>query len=195
MLSKAQLVINISCPDLNMYCNSDSISTSCHFCQYSAVSFVTSVDELLHYGYISIFSWMADGCSLHVNSGGNDLTLKENNTEVVYEGDANVEGGTAKYFRKINSYWGFSSTGDFMDDNDFQNARFIKNVPSANISELYRTARLSPISLTYFRYCLENGDYTVNLHFAEIYFTNDNTYSSLGRRIFDIYVQVILLWQ
>ncbi|GFY88663.1 receptor-like kinase in flowers 1 [Actinidia rufa] len=129
------------------------------------------------------------GCSLHVNSGGNDLTLKENNTEVVYEGDANVEGGTAKYFRKINSYWGFSSTGDFMDDNDFQNARFIKNVPSTNISELYRTARLSPISLTYFRYCLENGDYTVNLHFAEIYFTNDNTYSSLGRRIFDIYVQ------
>ncbi|XP_057494278.1 probable LRR receptor-like serine/threonine-protein kinase RFK1 isoform X1 [Actinidia eriantha] len=129
------------------------------------------------------------GCSLHVNSGGNDLTLKENNTKVVYEGDAYVDGGTAKYFRKINSYWGFSSTGDFMDDNDFQNARFIKNVPSTNISELYSTARLSPISLTYFRYCLENGDYTVNLHFAEIYFTNDNTYSSLGRRIFDIYVQ------
>ncbi|KAK2368168.1 putative leucine-rich repeat receptor serine/threonine-protein kinase [Trifolium repens] len=30
---------------------------------------------------------------------------------------------------------------------------------------------------------------TVNLHFAEIMFTDDQTYSSLGRRIFDIYIQ------
>ncbi|GLT38035.1 hypothetical protein SLA2020_123060 [Shorea laevis] len=30
---------------------------------------------------------------------------------------------------------------------------------------------------------------TVNLHFAEIMFTDDKTYSSLGRRIFDIYIQ------
>ncbi|KAK2368189.1 putative leucine-rich repeat receptor serine/threonine-protein kinase [Trifolium repens] len=29
----------------------------------------------------------------------------------------------------------------------------------------------------------------VNLHFAEIMFTDDQTYSSLGRRIFDIYIQ------
>ncbi|KAH7839404.1 hypothetical protein Vadar_003718 [Vaccinium darrowii] len=128
------------------------------------------------------------GCSLHVNCGGNDLSTREGNEKVVYEGDASVEGGSSKYFRS-NSYWGFSSTGDFMDDNDYQNARFIKAVSSTNISGLYTTARLSPISLTYFRYCLENGNYTVSLHFAEIFFTNDNTYNSLGRRIFDIYIQ------
>ncbi|XP_057472307.1 probable LRR receptor-like serine/threonine-protein kinase RFK1 [Actinidia eriantha] len=127
-------------------------------------------------------------CSLHVNCGGNDITTKENNKIVDYEGDAQVEGGTAKYFRS-NSHWGFSSTGDFMDDNDYQNARFTEHVASTNISELYSSARLSPVSLTYFHYCLENGNYTVGLHFAEIFFTNDNTYNSLGRRIFDIYIQ------
>ncbi|GFS42382.1 leucine-rich repeat transmembrane protein kinase [Actinidia rufa] len=74
-------------------------------------------------------------CSLHVNCGGNDITTKENNKIVDYEGDAQVEGGTAKYFRS-NSHWGFSSTGDFMDDNDYQNARFTKRVASTNISEL-----------------------------------------------------------
>ncbi|XP_058194283.1 probable LRR receptor-like serine/threonine-protein kinase RFK1 [Rhododendron vialii] len=128
------------------------------------------------------------GCSLHVNCGGNDLTTREGNEKVVYEGDASVEGGSSKYYRS-NSYWGFSSTGDFMDDNVFQNVRFVKAVSSTNISELYTTARLAPVSLTYFRYCLENGNYIVNLQFAEIFFTNDNTYNSLGRRIFDIYIQ------
>ncbi|KAL5716581.1 hypothetical protein ACHQM5_018251 [Ranunculus cassubicifolius] len=55
--------------------------------------------------------------------------------------------------------------------------------------ELYTTARLTPLSLTYYGFCLINGNYTVNLHFAEIMFTNDNTYRSLGRRIFDVYIQ------
>ncbi|XP_028095337.1 probable LRR receptor-like serine/threonine-protein kinase RFK1 [Camellia sinensis] len=130
------------------------------------------------------------GCSLHVNCGGNDLTMKENDKKVLYEGDAQVDGGAAKYFNSINSYWGFSSTGDFMDDNDYQNARFTEVVPSTNISELYSTAHISPLSLTYFRHCLENGNYTVSLHFAETLFTNDNTYSSLGKQIFDIYIQL-----
>lgn len=53
-------------------------------------------------------------------------------------------------------------------------------------------ARLSPLSLTYYGFCLKNGNYTVNLHFAEIMFTDDRTSSSLGRRIFDVYVQVLL---
>lgn len=133
---------------------------------------------------------MADACSFHVNCGGDDLTIKESKRKVFYEGDAEVEGGTAKYFRSKNSYWGLSSTGDFMDDNNDQNMRFIETLSSGNISGVYTTARLSPLSLTYFGYCLENGDYTLQLHFAEIYFTNDKTYDSLGKRLFDIYIQV-----
>lgn len=128
------------------------------------------------------------GCSLHVNCGGNDLRAKESKREVLYEGDADVDGGAARFYSS-SRYWGFSSTGDFMDDDNFQNRRFIKTVQSTGIPELYTTARLSPLSLTYYSYCLENGEYSVGLHFAEIQFTNDSTYQSLGRRIFDIYVQ------
>ncbi|KAM7505866.1 hypothetical protein LguiB_004770 [Lonicera macranthoides] len=140
------------------------------------------------------FSCPRYGCSLHVNSGGNDLEVKESNREVLYEGDGEVDGGSSRYYLSDNS-WGFSSTGDFMDDDNYQNTRFIENVPSSNISELYSTARLSPLSLTYFRYCLENGSYNVSLHFAEIQFRNDSTYSSLGRRVFDIYIQEELVWK
>ncbi|XP_062160747.1 probable LRR receptor-like serine/threonine-protein kinase RFK1 [Alnus glutinosa] len=131
----------------------------------------------------------------HVNSGGNDVAFKEDKATVMYEGDADAEGGTAKFFIRDNSYWGFSSTGDFMDDNDFQNTRYTVSLSSSNVTELYGTARVSPISLTYFHYCLENGNYTVNLHFAEIQLTNDETYSSLGKRVFDIYVQERLVWK
>ncbi|XP_074326194.1 putative LRR receptor-like serine/threonine-protein kinase RFK1 isoform X3 [Apium graveolens] len=128
------------------------------------------------------------GCSLHVNSGGNDLQIKENSKKVLYEGDAEAEGGSARYYRS-NNFWGFSSTGDFMDDNNYQNTRYIKSLPSANIPDLYNAARLSPVSLTYFRYCLQNGSYAVSLHFSEIQFTNSNNYSKLGKRKFNIYVQ------
>ncbi|XP_042021027.1 probable leucine-rich repeat receptor-like serine/threonine-protein kinase At3g14840 [Salvia splendens] len=60
---------------------------------------------------------------------------------------------------------------------------------SGQNEKLYRNARLSPLSLTYYGFCLINGNYTVNLHFAEIMFTDDRTYSSLRRRVFDVYIQ------
>ncbi|CAK9171516.1 unnamed protein product, partial [Ilex paraguariensis] len=138
---------------------------------------------------------MADGCSLHVNCGGNDVRLKEGKDNVEYDGDAAVEGGGSSRYYVSHNYWGFSSTGDFMDDDNFQNTRFIENTPATGISELYSTARVSPISLTYFRYCMENGDYTITLRYAEILFTNDSAYTSLGRRIFDIYIQEKLVWK
>jgi hypothetical protein len=144
----------------------------------------------------------ADSNCLHVNSGGKDITINENKTTLSYEGDGQVEGGAAKYFVNDQSFWGFSSTGDFMDDYDYQNTRYTVSLQSSTILELYQTARISTISLTYFHYCLQNGNYTVNLHFAEMQFTKSHistrvagtmlvtTYNSLGRRIFDIYVQV-----
>ncbi|KAJ7968790.1 putative Kinase [Quillaja saponaria] len=138
---------------------------------------------------LSNFTCPSYSSCLHVNSGGKDVTVEENEENVVYVGDGEVEGGTAEYFNRLNNYWGFSSSGDFMDDNNRQNTRYIVTLPSANMLEMYTTARISPLSLTYFHYCLENGHYTVNLHFAEIQFANDKTYSSLGKRIFDIYVQ------
>lgn len=135
------------------------------------------------------------GCSFHVNCGGDDVIIKGDEGKIVYEGDGSVEGGDAVFFINSASNWGFSSTGDFMDDNNHQNIRYIETLASSNLSTLYTTARVTPITLTYYSYCLENGNYTVNLHFAEIRFTNGSKYTSLGRRIFDIYIQDKLVYK
>ncbi|XXG68692.1 hypothetical protein AAC387_Pa06g1720 [Persea americana] len=55
--------------------------------------------------------------------------------------------------------------------------------------ELFQTARLSPVSLRYYGLGLENGNYTISLQFAETAFKYSQTWESVGRRIFDIYVQ------
>lgn len=132
-----------------------------------------------------------DSRCLNVNCGGKDTKTKENKQNILYEGDESIEGGTAKFYLNRNRYWGFSSTGDFMDDNDFQNIRYTVSLSGPNLNELDSTARIAPISVSYFHYCLENGNYTVRLRFSEIQFTDDDTYSSLGERMFDIYVQVL----
>lgn len=128
---------------------------------------------------------LSDSHSFYVNCGGESEKINGN----VYSSDK-LEGGAAK-FQISNENWGISSTGDFMDDNNFQNKDYTAVSNSPNVTGLYSTARVAPLSLTYFHYCLENGSYTVSLHFAEIQFTRDQTYRSLGRRIFDIYIQVI----
>ena len=100
-------------------------------------------------------------------------------------------GGASKFFQsRIN--WAFSSTGNFLDDDRPRDSYTLTNNASISgtNSGLYMDARLSPLSLTYYGFCMLNGNYTVNLHFAEIMFTDDRTYSSLGRRIFDLYIQV-----
>lgn len=91
--------------------------------------------------------------------------------------------------------WAFSSTGNFMDNNIESDMYILTNNyalynSTGSVSEIYATARVSPLSLTYYGLCLMNGNYTVKLHFAEIVFTNDSTFTSLGRRLFDVYLQV-----
>lgn len=134
---------------------------------------------------------LTDSSCRHVNCGGQDANIKENKQSVLYEGDGEVEGGTALYFFDGDRNWGFSSTGDFMDDNDYQNKLYTVSLPDANMDVLDTTARISPLSLTYFFYCLRNGQYTVRLQFAEIQFTTDNAFNSLGNRLFHIYIQVV----
>ncbi|XP_062011660.1 probable leucine-rich repeat receptor-like serine/threonine-protein kinase At3g14840 isoform X1 [Rosa rugosa] len=131
--------------------------------------------------------------SLHINCGGEEVILSENFTRptmATYEDDTD-KSGPSSFYRSITN-WASSNTGYFTDDGRSADT-FIWTTNSSRLSitnpQLYLNARLSPISLTYYGFCLGNGIYTVNLHFAEIMFTNDKTYSSLGRRIFDIYIQ------
>ncbi|XP_048230032.1 probable LRR receptor-like serine/threonine-protein kinase At1g29720 isoform X1 [Ricinus communis] len=131
--------------------------------------------------------------SFHINCGGPDKVVKNGYGKLSYEGDQGIQGGAARnYIKETN--WGFSSTGDYMDDSDYYNNKYTLSSDS-NLSEIYLTARKAPLSLTYYGYCLENGNYTVKLHFAEIQFTDEKAYNRAARRIFDIYVQGKLIWK
>ena len=126
--------------------------------------------------------------SLFINCGG---------PAVIFEGheyeDDSSRIGTSTYTEK-NGRWAYSSTGDFIAD---ENAEYIqRNTTILQMSnpDLYMEARLAPISLKYYALCLQNGYYSVGLHFAEILFTDDETFSSLGRRLFNVMIQVSLLF-
>ncbi|CAN6561143.1 unnamed protein product [Malus baccata var. baccata] len=115
--------------------------------------------------------------SFHINCGGNEVTI-ENTT---YDGDAYSAGPS---FYQSSTNWALSSTGYFTDDDRTMDTFIWTNETRLSMADpqLYMNARLSPISLTYFGFCLQNGNYTVKLHFAELMFISGNTYKSLGRR-------------
>ncbi|KAJ6422818.1 hypothetical protein OIU84_027736 [Salix udensis] len=130
--------------------------------------------------------------SVHINCGGSVATI--GNT--TYEAD-NEEGGAAKY-AYTREDWQKSTTGHFWDF-DFSwnyyvaldSSYIAQNMSILNMSNsvLYTEASLTPLSLTYYIPCLVNGNYNVKLHFAEIVIRGNRSYSSLGRRVFDVYIQ------
>ncbi|BAT93310.1 hypothetical protein LR48_Vigan05g017600 [Vigna angularis] len=121
--------------------------------------------------------------SLHINCGGKMITEGKS----TYDDDLD-NGGPARFHRSGSKNWAFITTGNFMDAGDYSISQN-KSSLSVDKADLYMDARVSPTSLTYYGFCLGNGNYTVNLHFAEIMFINDQTFNSLGRRVFDIYIQ------
>ncbi|PWA78767.1 serine-threonine/tyrosine-protein kinase catalytic domain-containing protein [Artemisia annua] len=125
-----------------------------------------------------------DYYSVYINCGGPEATIGNK----VYEADEDP-GGDTKFFHDPNS-WGFSSTGSQLDVKETEYTSTNVSILTMNNSELYTRARLSPFSLTYYGRCLVNGNYTVTLHFAEISFRDNQSYKSLGRRAFDVYIQV-----
>lgn len=121
---------------------------------------------------------------LFINCGGQRVKYKDDE----YEQDAQPL-GTSNYYSAQN--WAFSSTGDYLGSST---APYITtNVSTLSSTTenpiLYMSARLTAVSLTYYGFCLQTGNYTVKLHFAEIMFTDDETYASNGRRIFDASIQ------
>ncbi|XP_062012878.1 probable leucine-rich repeat receptor-like serine/threonine-protein kinase At3g14840 isoform X2 [Rosa rugosa] len=128
--------------------------------------------------------------SLHINCGGGATTIGEVN----FEDDTDLGGG-AKFVPRSN--WGTSSTGVFWDTNVTSYDYIANNVSILGMenSQLYTHARLSPLSLTYYANCLGDGNYTVKLHFAEIIIRGNRSFRSVGRRIFDVYIQEKLVWK
>ncbi|XP_060668621.1 probable LRR receptor-like serine/threonine-protein kinase At1g53430 isoform X2 [Ziziphus jujuba] len=133
-----------------------------------------------------------------------DFDLSYNN----FTGPANNVGCTNLPVNRVSSYstsesnswclkkdlpcsekWAYSSTGVFFGDERAQHIATNKFSLNMTGPKYYQTARLSPISLRYYGLCLLNGSYKVQLHFAEIMFTDNETFSSLGKRIFDVSIQ------
>ncbi|KAL6311080.1 hypothetical protein AAG906_027153 [Vitis piasezkii] len=121
--------------------------------------------------------------SLYINCGGPEINYEGND----YERD--LDGSGASHFSDNSEKWGYSSTGVFT--NNDAAAYVATNTFSLNITgpEYLQTARTSPISLKYYGLCMREGSYRVQLHFAEIMFSDDETFSSLGKRIFDVSIQ------
>ncbi|KAF2534041.1 hypothetical protein F2Q70_00030541 [Brassica cretica] len=124
---------------------------------------------------------------LHINCGGDKIVITNSSYETTYEADNNDTTSSSSHLYKN---WGISNTGDFLDDDKDDDTFIIptRSTLYGDYSELYKTARRSALSLVYYAFCLENGDYNVNLHFMENQFS-DQVYSGLGRLIFDVHVQ------
>jgi hypothetical protein len=125
--------------------------------------------------------------SFAVDSGSNRSVRGLDNT--VYEADA-TSLGAASYYVTGQTRWGISNVGKF---NEAPNGSYLmyssQQFQNALDSELFQTARMSPSSLRYYGLGLENGNYTVLLQFAEFAYPDTKTWQSIGRRVFDIYVQ------
>ncbi|CAN1157908.1 Probable LRR receptor-like serine/threonine-protein kinase At1g56130 [Linum perenne] len=122
-----------------------------------------------------------------IKCGGPSITTA--NPRLTYERD-NETLGPATYFVPETDRWGVSNVGLFAGSNNpqyriFSSSQFTNTLDS----ELFQTARLSASSLRYYGLGLENGNYTVTLQFSETAIVNGNTWRSLGRRLFDVYIQ------
>ncbi|KAL7590818.1 hypothetical protein Lser_V15G35420 [Lactuca serriola] len=118
-----------------------------------------------------------------INCGGPQIT---SSSQLVHEQD-NEQLGPATYYLTPERRWGVSNVG--RRDNPRYTAFALRQFTNTLDSELFQTARLSAGSLRYYGLGLENGNYTVNLRFAELAIEDGSTWRSLGRRVFDIYVQ------
>ena len=128
---------------------------------------------------------------MHINCGGKKITIGG----ITYEADQ-YPGGEAKFTSVENGRWGTSTTGEFWDISEGVPNKYIaenSSILRMNDSDLYTNARLSALSLTYFVRCLANGNYSVKLHFSEIIIRDNRSFYSLGRRMFDVYIQVVNL--
>ncbi|KAG8067599.1 hypothetical protein GUJ93_ZPchr0005g14563 [Zizania palustris] len=125
--------------------------------------------------------------SFAVNCGANSSTRGSDGT--FYEIDP-VDLGAASYYVSSQTRWGVSNVGKFFSASDPKNIIYSpQHFQNSDDSKLFETARMSASSLRYYGLGLENGNYTVLLQFAEFAFPNTLTWQSLGRRVFDIYVQ------
>ncbi|XP_076900237.1 putative LRR receptor-like serine/threonine-protein kinase At1g56140 [Bidens hawaiensis] len=126
--------------------------------------------------------------SFQINCGGFELT---SSTQIDYDQDKETL-GAATYYVTSERRWGVSNVGE--RDNPAYTASLARQFNTLD-SALFQTARISAGSLRYYGLGLQNGNYTVNLQFAELQIEDGPTWRSHGRRVFDIYLQGNMVFQ
>ncbi|KAJ0080721.1 hypothetical protein Patl1_09748 [Pistacia atlantica] len=122
--------------------------------------------------------------SLFINAGGEDANIGGK-----YYDEDNISSNS--FYVDPTKRWAYVCSGDFLSTTA-NSSDYIRNNTcgvSSPEATLYDKARICPQSLTYYGFCLQKGNYTVELDFAEIVFSKDEDYSSLGKRVFDVYIQ------
>ena len=128
-------------------------------------------------------SFLADN-SLFINCGGEEVTVGKAH----YHNDTS----TSNFFQSPNDDWAYSYSGDYFwakinDSTLVRNSTCEVSSPEAKLDNNFR---LAPVSLTYYGLCLSNGKYHVTLHFAETLYSKGEDNSRVGKRVFDVYIQV-----
>ncbi|KAL5564977.1 hypothetical protein UlMin_028141 [Ulmus minor] len=105
-----------------------------------------------------------------------------------YEGDESP--GGPSYFFESPEKWAYSTTGTYIDAPEKVEYKAMNKLHSnETYPEIFRTARIAPLSIKFYGLCLKKGSYKVQLKFAEIMYSSDQTFSSLGKRIFHVSIQ------
>ncbi|KAK4484663.1 hypothetical protein RD792_007252 [Penstemon davidsonii] len=157
-------------------------------CQFSNINLVSSHSSSAG----NSVSWcLQQNLPCPRNSNSHSFFINSGGGRTSFEGDEYDENASDQGPSHFESHdgWAYSSTGTYTGN--FGAGFIATNVTTmmSTVGEIYQTARLSPSSLKYYGLCLRRGSYRVRLHFAEIMFSRDSTFSSLGRRMFDVAIQ------
>ncbi|KAF3670157.1 putative LRR receptor-like serine/threonine-protein kinase [Capsicum annuum] len=126
--------------------------------------------------------------SFAIKCGGPPIRSSD---QTSYERDSEAL-GPATYFMTSTGRWAVSNAGLHSDCPNQSFTSFTSfQITNTLDSKLFQAARISAGSLRYYGLGLENGNYTVTLQFAESEILNPPTWPSVGRRVFDVYVQGI----
>ncbi|XVF79031.1 hypothetical protein PTKIN_Ptkin14bG0186900 [Pterospermum kingtungense] len=100
--------------------------------------------------------------NLSINCGGSVRTVNGS----TFDGDESDREGPSTFFER--SHWAFSSTGVYLENTNksYQLPNYGLNI-SGDERELYINARLAPISLTHYAFCLKNATYTGKLELED----------------------------
>ncbi|XP_011040229.1 PREDICTED: probable LRR receptor-like serine/threonine-protein kinase At1g53430 isoform X2 [Populus euphratica] len=125
--------------------------------------------------------------SLFINSGGEEVDDGKNN----YHNDTSL----SRFNLSPSEDWAYSYAGDYLWAK-VNASTLVRNLTceiTSSKANIDNNFRLAPVSLTYYGLCLRKGKYIVTLYFAEALYSKSEDYSTSGKRVFDIYIQGMIV--